>query len=416
MEHRNLFISKAWIIASVTAVLAGGCAAREPEQKATGQQSASSVTQLLTQQRGAHQLSKDNRDVSAAKAVSHAQEADSATFKEPVRGIYVSGYAAGSVKAMGRLRELARKTEINAMVIDIKDDYGLLTYSSQNKLVKRLGADRRPVIQDPKKLIRQLHDDGLYVIGRQVVFKDALLAGKVPDWAIHEKSGKLWRDAKRKAWINPYRTEVWKYNVEIAREAAKMGFDEIQFDYVRFPANSARTDAKLNYGERGGSKASAIKKFLHVAAQELHREGVKVSADVFGLVTSSPDDLGIGQSWRSVASEVDAISPMVYPSHYSPGMYGIAKPDLSPYEVIQKAMTDASSRNRYLTKEGGKPAAIRPWLQSFTASWLDTHLDYTEREVKAQIRAARQAGVEEYLLWSPRCVYPLSFEKPPSTS
>ncbi|OXM15121.1 GTP-binding protein [Paenibacillus herberti] len=338
------------------------------------------------------------------------------SLKEPVHGIYVSGYAAGSTKAMMRLRELARKTEINAMVIDIKDDYGLLTYASNIKLANKLGTDNRPIIAEPRKLINELHKDGIYVIGRQVVFKDALLAGKVPDWAIHEKSGKVWRDAKRKAWINPYRTEVWKYNVAIAREAASLGFDEIQFDYVRFPANSARTEAKLDYRQKEGSKSEAIRRFLQLASRQLHKEGVKVSADVFGLVTSSPDDMGIGQSWRAVASEVDSISPMVYPSHYSQGMYGIAKPDLSPYEVIHKAMTDASARNRYLLQEGIKPATIRPWLQSFTASWLHPHMEYGEREVREQIRAAHQAGVEEYLLWSPRCVYPLSSQSALSRS
>ncbi|SDS76832.1 hypothetical protein SAMN05444162_2231 [Paenibacillaceae bacterium GAS479] len=368
----------------------------------------------------AENKASDNKPVAFAEVLlSPTTKVKSSPFissRQPVRGIYISGYAAGSSKAMGRLRELARKTEINAMVIDIKDDYGLLTYASNVKLANKLGTDSRPIIAEPRKLINELHKDGIYVIGRQVVFKDALLAGKMPDWAIHEKSGKVWRDTKRKTWINPYRTEVWKYNVAIAREAASLGFDEIQFDYVRFPANSARTEAKLDYRQKEGNKSEAIRHFLQFASRQLHKEGIKVSADVFGLVTSSADDMGIGQSWRAVASEVDSISPMVYPSHYSQGMYGIAKPDLSPYEVIHKAMTDASARNRYLQQEGIKPAAIRPWLQSFTASWLHPHMEYGEHEIREQIRAAHQAGVEEYLLWSPRCVYPLSSQSALSPS
>ncbi|QJC50245.1 putative glycoside hydrolase [Paenibacillus albicereus] len=334
--------------------------------------------------------------------------AEANRLEEPVRGIYVSGYAAGSRRVMGRLKELVDRTELNAMVIDIKDDYGLMTYASHIKLANRLGTDSRPLIDDPKELIDQLHRAGIYVIGRQVVFKDALLASKVPDWAIHEKSGKVWRDAKRKAWINPYRKEVWNYNIAIAQEAAELGFDEIQFDYVRFPANGAATEAKLDYGSEAGAKSEAIGAFLGESAAAIHRKGAKVSADVFGLVTSSSDDMGIGQSWRTVASQVDSISPMVYPSHYSPGMYGIATPDLSPFEVIHKAMTDASSRNRHLLQGGTQPAAIRPWLQSFTATWLHPHRIYGEAELREQIRAAKEAGVDEYLLWSPKCLYPMS--------
>ncbi|WP_052333664.1 putative glycoside hydrolase [Paenibacillus sp. FSL W8-1187] len=346
-------------------------------------------------------------DVELAAAVETPARASATKREEPVRGIYVSGYAAGSRRAMGRLMELVARTELNAMVIDIKDDYGLMTYASQVKLAKRLGTDSRPLIDDPKALVEQLHRAGVYVIGRQVVFKDALLASKVPDWAIHQKNGKVWRDAKRKAWINPHRKEVWSYNIAIAKEAAELGFDEIQFDYVRFPANGAATEAKLDYGAGAGAKSEAIGAFLGQAADAIHRTGAKVSADVFGLVTSSPDDMGIGQSWRTVASRVDSISPMVYPSHYSPGMYGIAEPDLSPFEVIHKAMTDASARNRHLLQGGTQPAAIRPWLQSFTATWLHPHRVYGEAELREQIRAAQDAGVKEYLLWSPKCLYPM---------
>ncbi|MGU3473672.1 putative glycoside hydrolase [Paenibacillus sp. D51F] len=325
---------------------------------------------------------------------------------EPVRGIYVSGYAAGSPKAMGKLRDLAKRTEINAMVIDVKDDYGLLTYPSKLRLAHRIGADRRPLMAQPRQLIEELHAEGLYVIGRLVVFKDAWLASRVPEWALHERSGKVWKDSKGKAWINPYRSEVWNYNIAIAQEAAELGFDEIQFDYVRFPANGKRADAVIDYGSHGTTKPEAIGQFLGRARDKLH--GKPISADVFGLVTSSSDDMGIGQTWRSVASSVDAISPMVYPSHYSAGMYGIPQPDLDPSAVIRKAMSDAAARNRYLIQSGIKPAQIRPWLQSFTATWLHPHLAYGEKEIREQIRAAREAGVDQYLLWSPRCIYPLT--------
>jgi hypothetical protein len=348
---------------------------------------------------GAGNLTDRNRGKSSSDSVM-------GPIGEPVRGIYVSGYAAGSPRVMGRLRKLASRTEINAMVIDVKDDYGLLTYHSSVKLVNRIGADRRPLVRQPRELLDQLHSEGIYVIARLAVFKDAWLANSIPDWALHEKSGMVWRDSKNKAWINPYRREVWNYNIAIAQEAASLGFDEIQFDYVRFPANGQRAEALIDYGSGGISKSEAIGAFLGRARERLH--GKPVSADVFGLVTSSADDMGIGQSWRSVASKVDAISPMVYPSHYSDGIYGIPQPDLDPAAVIRKAMRDASARTRYLLQSGIKPAQIRPWLQSFTATWLHPHLNYGENEIRQQIRAAREAGVNQYLLWSPRCIYPLS--------
>ncbi|WP_052702891.1 putative glycoside hydrolase [Paenibacillus beijingensis] len=329
-----------------------------------------------------------------------------------VKGIYVSGWTAGSGRAMERLIRLTEQTELNAMVIDVKNEYGELTYPSRLNKVNQLGADRRPPIRYLKPLLARLHRNHIYTIGRVVVFKDPLLAQRQPQWALHRKSGGIWRDNKGKAWVNPFRKEVLDYNIAVAAEAAKHGFDEIQFDYVRFPANTPEAEASIDYGYSGfSSKAGAIRNFLHLAKSRLHQQGTKLSVDVFGLVTSAENDMGIGQTWKEVACQADYISPMTYPSHYSQGVYGIPNPDLSPYATIRSAMTDAVGRNRQLGCNRGQPAGIRPWLQSFTATWIHPHLVYGRREVLLQIKAAHDAGVEEYLLWNPRCVYPLMEDK-----
>lgn len=313
---------------------------------------------------------------------------------------------------MDRFIRLTKQTELNAMVIDIKNEYGELTYPSRLESVRRTGADRRAMIRQLKPLLARLHRNQIYTIGRVVVFKDPLLARARPQWALQRKGGGIWRDNKGKPWINPYRREVWEYNIAVASEAAKLGFDEIQFDYVRFPANTPAAEASIDYGISGaGPKAGAIGDFLQRARLRLHPQGTKLSADVFGLVTSSADDMGIGQTWTKVACEVDYISPMTYPSHYSKGVYGIGNPDLSPYVTVHSAMSDAVKRNRHARCKKGTPAGIRPWLQSFTATWLHPHLVYGKEEVLLQIEAARRAGVDAYLLWNPGCVYPFGDDR-----
>ena len=323
-----------------------------------------------------------------------------------IRGIYVSGWIAGSGEPMERLIRLVDETDLNAMVIDVKNDYGMLTYRSSLPEVRAVGADREPAVRDMAALLRRLKAKRIYTIGRVVVFKDPLLARAKPEWAFHTKSGALWRDRKGKPWVEPYRPEVRAYNIAIAREAAELGFDEIQFDYVRFPDNGAEMDRAVQYhNPEGWTKREAIGRFLRDAREALHAAGAAVSADVFGLVTTARDDMGIGQTWREIAQAVDVISPMVYPSHYAAGTYGIRHPDLEPSAVVRHALDDAGKRNRVLAAEGKRPARIRPWLQAFTASWLSPHRPYRAEEIREQIRAAEAAGVKQFLLWDPACTY-----------
>ena len=351
----------------------------------------------------------DPSEAGAAQRITAAEDAPGAgapAVPDGVRGIYVSGWIAGSKEPMERLIRLVDETDLNAMVIDVKNDYGRLTYRSSLPEVQAVGADREPPVRDMAGLLRRLKAKRIYTIGRIVVFKDPLLARAKPEWAFHTKSGALWRDQKGQPWVEPYHPEVRAYNIAIAKEAAALGFDEIQFDYVRFPDNGEKMDRVVRYrNPEGWTKREAIGRFLREARDALRPSGTALSADVFGLVTTARDDMGIGQTWREIAPAVDVISPMVYPSHYAAGTYGIRHPDLKPSAVVRHALDDAAKRNRVLSAEGKRPGQIRPWLQAFTASWLRPHQTYRAEEVREQILAAEAAGVRQFLLWNPSCTY-----------
>lgn len=332
--------------------------------------------------------------------------------RSPVRGIYVSGWIAGSSSRLKKLIKLVDDTDLNAMVIDVKNEYGMMTYRSELREVRELGAGNQPAIADIKGLIKQLKSKDIYVIGRIVAFKDPLYARKKPSQALQKRSGGVWKDHQGNRWLNPFQHDVRSYNIAIAAEAAKLGFDEIQFDYVRFPDNGARVDREVAFDGRGKQgKGEIIGQFLSDARKQIHLEGVRLSADVFGLVTSYKEDLGIGQTWRSIAPAVDVISPMTYPSHYSSGIYGVKQPDLQPYSIIRHAMIEAQESNAILRENNLGTAKIRPWLQGFTAVWVHPHQRYGARQIRQQIQAAKEQGVNEFLLWSSNCRYEYRFEK-----
>lgn len=344
-----------------------------------------------------------------------------------VKGIYVSGHAAGSRSRMNELiRLVVDSDELNAMVIDVKNDMGKVTYDSNVPLVNDIAADQKPLISSLEELLKQLKAKQVYTIARLVAFKDPYLAGKRPEYALKNKSGEAWRDAKGTAWVDPFHPDVRQYNMELAREAARLGFDEIQFDYVRFPENGKKVDQEVRYhSSKNQSKAELIAAFLQDASEILHEEKVYVSADVFGLTTTVDDDMGIGQEWVRIARSIDFISPMVYPSHYGKGMYGIVHPNEEPYKVVRRAMRDAKEKNKQLVMKWRESltvdaqghmvetdesvqriAEIRPWLQSFTATWIKPYRKYATDQIRQQIKAVKEEGVESYLLWNPQCQYP----------
>lgn len=324
--------------------------------------------------------------------------------KQVVKGIYVSAWSAVGNK-LEQLINLVDQTDLNAMVIDVKNDSGQVTYTSAVPLVNEIGASSNVIIRDLKGTLKRLKDKHIYTIARVVVFKDPYLSKKKSNYAMKTYQGSVWQDNKGIAWVDPYKEEVWEYNLQIAKEAAGLGFDEVQFDYVRFPENSKRVDAEVKFDNPSKrTKAQVIESFLSKAKERLGDE-VYLSADVFGLTTSSDNDMGIGQDWAMISKQVHYISPMLYPSHYSNGMYGIKYPDLQPYAVIHKAISDANGKNTKLMRASAQTAEIRPWYQDFTATWVKPHKKYGNVDVKEQIKAAKEQGVEQFLLWNSNSTY-----------
>ena len=321
------------------------------------------------------------------------------------KGIYVTGNIAGSTTRFPELLALLDSTELNSMVIDVKNDHGVMTYKSEIEIVKDVDANRGVPIKDITQLMDKLNQHDVYPIARIVVFRDPNLPEQRPDWAIQRKNGSgVWRDRSSYAWVNPYEKNVWDYNIAIAKEAALNGFREIQFDYVRFPENARRVDEEANYpGSEGIEKDEAIEQFLAYARQELEEYNVHISADVFGVIATSWGDTDrIGQNWERMSPLTEIISPMIYPSHYGPGYFGYAVPDANPTGTIRRALEDSLKRNAPLERAG----VIRPWLQSFTATWVKGHIRYGATEVRKQIDAARELGIDEYLIWNATNRYP----------
>jgi hypothetical protein len=319
-----------------------------------------------------------------------------------VRGIYLTGHSVGLESRFNHLVELINTTELNAMVIDVKDDNGRLTYESNVPMVKELGANSPVIVKDIHKVLDTLEKNDIYPIARIVTFKDNIAATKKPALAIKKKDGSVWRDYKDVAWLNPYVKESWEYPISIAEEAAGLGFKEIQFDYVRFPTDGNRK--LIDYGQVGKEKTmeQAISEFLSYARERLNKKGVVVSADIYGLVTTVKDDMGIGQHLETLAPSIDVLCPMVYPSHYAYGSYGIKYPDLEPYKTVYKSLSTAKQRIDALATDKPK-AKIRPWLQDFTGSWLkpkSAYKKYTAQDIRAQIKAAYDSGLTEWILWN----------------
>lgn len=328
------------------------------------------------------------------------------------RAVYLSGDSAASSKVIDRIIQLTKTTDLNAVVIDVKEN-GKVNYNSSLPEVEAVKAEYATPLYDAESLIQKLHDNNIYVIGRVVCFRDPVLSEKRPELAVKKVNGQLWKEGKF-SWTNPYEEEVWQYNIDIAKEAISKGFDEIQFDYVRFPTTKK---SEVSYGENMPTRAETINKFLKMAREQLVDElgDVPISADVFGIICESPGDReGIGQDLEQIGKDIEYISPMVYPSHYANASRGsngngvgqsingvlFTAPDLAPYEVVYNSIAKAAKRTGEV--EGYK-AKIRPYLQAFTARWLPDgyYKKYGVEEVRQQIKAVYDAGGEEWILWDP---------------
>src|SRR2546430_1422236 len=318
-----------------------------------------------------------------------------------IKVLYVNAWAFGSPK-LWQLVGLADETEVNAFVIDVKDDTGCMLYPSSVPTAQQIGANNCVRAKDARARLDTLAAHGIYAIARIVVAKDPLLAERKPAWSVKDRdTGGLWRDRINIAWVDAYNDSVWIYAAQLAKEAASMGFREVQFDYVRFPDEPRERMATAIFPSRraGVSQRESVREHVALLKDRLKPAGVPVTFDIFGLTASATGDLGIGQVWEDFVSVADVVLPMVYPSHYYRGAFGFAWPNGQPYGVVRSAVTDALKRSNPLPGS----AEIRPFLQAFT---LGRRLPrYTPFEIREQIRAVDDLGITSWVLWNPRSVY-----------
>jgi hypothetical protein len=316
----------------------------------------------------------------------------------PVRAIYVNAWAFGG-RRFYDLVKLADRTEINAFVVDVKDDTGYLTYRSEVPTAIEIGANAQLRARDVRERLRVMREHGIHPIARIVVAKDPLLAAHKPAWSVQLVGGGLWHDRLDFAWVDAFNDSVWVYAAQLAAEAVRVGFAEVQYDYVRFPdePESRLATAVFSGRRQGETKRMGVARNLRLLGERTRKLGVPFTIDVFGLTTSSPTDMGIGQMWEDLVTTADVVLPMVYPSHYFRGYYSIKHPNSEPYKLIRRAMQDALKRSAPL----GKTAEIRPFLQAFTLG----QPRYTPAHVREQIRAAEELGIKSWVLWNPRSAY-----------
>jgi hypothetical protein len=314
----------------------------------------------------------------------------------PIRGLYVNRFAAQSTRKMKRLIGVADSTEINAFVIDVKDEFGLNFKSDDPILQKNAGTQTK--VANMKALVDTLNAHGILPIARIVVFKDSVAARMNPNSTIRRADGSIWRDHEGLAWVNPYANAIWDYNIRVAEEMARMGFGEIQFDYIRFPEPYKSLPQQVFPESNGRSKPQALSEFLKEAKTRIDKFGIRTTADIFGLTTTVSGALEVGQRWEPMVQAVDVVLPMVYPSHYPRGSFGIARPNAEPYDVIHIAISRGRVRSEAL---GVKGERVRPWLQAFSLG----QPKYGPAEIEAQKTAVYDSGFEGWVLWHPGSSY-----------
>jgi hypothetical protein len=313
----------------------------------------------------------------------------------PVRGLYVFRFAANP-RRMKKLLAIADSTEINAFVIDVKDEFGLNFNPTDPLLKKNAGTQSKAT--HLAEVVDTIRAHGILPIARIVVFKDSVTARNNPDHTIRKADGSPWRDKKGQTWVNPYANAIWEYNFRVAEEAIKMGFGEIQFDYIRFPEPYKSLPQQVFPEQKGRTKPQVLAEFLSTARARFAKLGVRTTADIFGLVTTVGGALEVGQKWEPISQSVDAVLPMVYPSHYPPGSFQLPHPNADPYDVIHIAISRARERDEKL---GIKGEHVRPWLQAFSIGLPK----YGAHEIEEQKRAVYDSGYDGWVLWEPGTRY-----------
>lgn len=332
------------------------------------------------------EIENNSRLSSTYAGVRH--QAGEKIYLKTVKGVYLTAYSAGNEKKINQIISLIEKTELNAVVIDIKDYSGLILYDSDLPLVNELKTEDDR-LGDLKALVEKLHEHGIYVIARQTVFQDPVLAERRQEWATKNKSNGVWRDNKGLAWVDPTRKEVWDYNLAIAKEATDFGFDEINFDYIRFPSDGKMSQVVYTMGDK--TKYQVMAEFYRYLSTGLSRQPVWISFDMFGLVMETIDenDMNIGQRLVDAVDNADFICPMMYPSHYPAGHLGLHNPADYPFQVIVNGM------EKGVPFFQDKRAKVRPWIQAF-----DLGAIYDGTKIRAEIEAVEKYTDAGWLLWN----------------
>lgn len=307
-----------------------------------------------------------------------------------IRGIHITSWVAGNEKLRRSLIEKINNSVINAVAVAIKEKDGKVYIPGIEKAHKF--STYEPAIKDPEAMIQDFKKAGLYTMARIVCFHDDIMPKKNPEIAVKNPDGSVWRAKKGSTWVDPYNKGTWDYIIDVAERSAKLGFDEIQFDYVRYPTEGNTSLCRFSQTHNKENATKNIASFLDYARKRLSPYKVKISADVFGLTTGS--DMGIGQDLNLIAQHTDYVYPMMYPSHYYSGEYNLKNPDSQPYKVLDRGLKHA------LKKTGENYVKIRPYLQDFSLGWK-----YGPTELRAQIIAARANMIDSWILWNPSVKY-----------
>ncbi len=366
------------------------------------------------QEKGSSTITTGQGTTSQTSTLSNGDIPNTSPLANPpasIKAIYLTGWSAGLSKKIEYVKKIASETEISAVVIDIKDYSGELSYTAEIPEVVDSKAGVSPKIKYPNRTIKELHDAGIYVIGRVSVFQDVVLAKAHPEWALKQGSTTAtWKDRKGLTWMDASAKPVWDYNVAIAKDALARGFDEINFDYVRFPSDGNLKLIGYPYWDQKTARHTVIKEFFRYVRSQMPQ--ARLSADLFGLATVNNDDLGIGQIIEDAYRYFDYVSPMVYPSHYAQGFLGFKNPAEYPYEVVYYSVEKAVGKLKALKAASMEPSStvvldrplgkLRPWFQDF-----DLGATYDSTMIRKQINALNDVAsgtpslVDGWMIWSP---------------
>ena len=317
--------------------------------------------------------------------------------KNNVRGLYLNAFSTKG-KRFNDVIQIIKSTNLNSVVVDVKDVRGFLIFHSKTAKKVIPSAIKKAPYEDLRELVNKIKRHNIYTIARIAVFKDNYYTQLYPWSSVKNKYNTPYLEKNKLKWVDPHYKKYWDYIIDLARECYDAGFNEVQFDYIRFPGTSNTLIFPFKPKGKTLQRSYVITNFIRYAKEKLSDLNKPISIDVFGLVGNlHKNDLSIGQLWEKLSPYVDAISPMMYPSHYPKGFAGIKNPDLNPYLTIKKSI----SRSIKTNNRSSHPTGVRPWIQAFTAKWLPRHLPYGKVALTQQIKALKDAGVNSYLLWHP---------------